>query len=263
MRYGYCADIKFLDGDTVSRTVFEGIAEAGFHYVELPLYMLSACEKTDALKKELRGAGLFCLACNVFFPAHIKLVGKDMDKPAIQRYLERMLPFAREFGVETLVFGNGGARRVPEGESRETVWGDLRWIVEEMEKYAGANGVQIAVEPLNKTETNIVNSYAEAVELTRGLRHVGTMIDSYHVLMDGQSYDDVLLYPERLLHLHTAYSKERLILSPTDDITTFGAFVKAVKETGYDKKISIEGNVRHDTKAQIKGSLAALKELFK
>jgi len=251
-------DIGFLDGDAASRAVFEGVAEAGFDYVELPFYALSACVKIDELKKTLRGAGLRCLACNIFFPSEIKLVGRDMDKPAIIKYLERMLPFAADLGVETLVFGNGGARRIPDGETRETVWGNLRWIVEKMDGYAGANGIRIAVEPLNAAETNMILSYTEAVDLTRGLTNAAAMIDTYHTLAEGRNYDDVLVYPDRLWHLHTAYSSKRFVPSPDDEAGWLGDLVKIIKSTGYDDKISIEGNLR--AQADVKGALTALKK---
>jgi sugar phosphate isomerase/epimerase len=268
MKYGYCLDIKFLDGDVESRAIFEGVAKAGFDYVELPLNMLSECTKIAELKKELADAKLPCLACNLFFPFSMKLVGKDRDKKSIESYLARMIPFAAELGVETLVFGNGGARRVPPDVKRETAWDDLRYVVELMEKYAGDNKLKIAVEPLNTTETNIINSYTEGVELTKGLTHVATMIDSYHVLMDNQTYDDVLLYPDRLWHIHTAYSRERFITSPGDDLKAFDDLVKAIHTTGYDNKISLEGKCKTEDltkngfEVQIKDSLNTLIKIF-
>jgi sugar phosphate isomerase/epimerase len=265
MKYGFCLDIKFLDGDAASRAVFDAVAEAGFDYVELPFYALSTCEKIGELKKELQNTRLRCLACNIFFPPGIPLVGADRDKQGIEKYLNRMLPLAEELGAETLVFGNGGFRRVPVGETQETVWGHLRELVETMDRYAEKTGIKIAVEPLNTTETDMINNYKQAVELTRGLQHVGAMVDSYHVLMENQSYADVLAHPEKLWHLHIAYSKKRRIPSPSDDKGEYEDFSKTIQATGYDDKISIEGTKSFDDNgkgflmAEIKDSLEVLK----
>jgi sugar phosphate isomerase/epimerase len=268
MRYGYCTDLTFLDGGAESPVIFDAVANAGFDYIELPFSALSECGEIDGLKATLRDAQLPCLACNLFFPPALRLVGKDMDAKGIQAYLKRMLPFAAEMGIETLVFGNGGARRIPAGATRGATWDNLRAIAEAMEKYAEEAGVYIAVEPLNAKETDIINGYGEAVALTKGLRCVGAMVDSYHVLMERQDYSDILRYPDKLLHLHTAYSAQRLVPSPADDLRAYEAFVKAVKAAGYNDKISVEGKLRSGindaaaVKAEVKAALQTVRLLF-
>ncbi|MCL2356459.1 MAG: sugar phosphate isomerase/epimerase [Defluviitaleaceae bacterium] len=259
MKYGYCMDLKFLNEQ--ERALFDAVAEAGFDYVELPFSELSALSGIAGLKKELEK--IPCRACNLFFPPALKIVGAGMDSNGIIAYLERMLPLAAELGIESLVFGNGGARKIPEGATREEVWANLRLIVELMDVYAGQNGIKISVEPLNRTETNIINSYAEAVELTFGLKNVGAMIDSYHVAMENHTYEDVVKYPE-VLHLHTAYPTGRMVPSPNDPAGTYDEFVRAVKQIGYNDKISIEGAIKNpaNVKAEVKAALEVMRGWF-
>jgi sugar phosphate isomerase/epimerase len=202
----------------------------------------------------------------LFFPPSLKLVGLGMDASGILSYLERMLPLAAEIGVENLVFGNGGARKIPKGVTRESVWGNLRLIVETMEIVASKTGITISVEPLNTTETDIVNSYTEAVELTMGMQHVSAMIDSYHVAMEKQTFDDVIKIPSRLKHLHTAYPTGRMVPSPEDDKSLYEDFIKTVKQVGYNDKISIEGALRNTepnaVRTEIKASLDVIRSWF-
>ena len=244
MKYGYCMDVKFLEGETTSRAIFDAVVEAGFDYVELPFSALSALstEKVAELRNELKK--IPCLACNLFFPPALKIVGPQMDVDGIKTYLQRMLPFAAELGIESLVFGNGGARKIPAGATHESTWANLRTITELMEVEAGKAGIIISIEPLNTTETDIINSYSEGVKLTEGLNHVATMIDSYHVAMENQTYDDVLQNPSQLKHLHTAYPTGRMVPSPTDDKTLYEDFIKTIKTLGYNNKISIEGALK-------------------
>jgi sugar phosphate isomerase/epimerase len=266
MKYGYCTDINFLEGDETSRAIFEGIAEAGFDYVELPFSKLSELsnEKITKLKDELKN--IPCKACNLFFPPSLSIVGKVMDANGIMEYLEKMLPLAAEIGIETLVFGNGGARKIPQGETREGIWKNLRLITELMEFGAAKAGITICIEPLNTTETNIINSYSEAVELSFGLKNVAAMIDSYHVAMEKQSFEDVIKYPDRMKHLHTAFPTGRTVPSPEDGTGIYEVFIKAVKAIGYDDKISIEGALRatstSEIRTEIKAALGVLKSFF-
>lgn len=262
MRFGYCLGLNFLNGDF---EVFNAVSEAGFDYVELPLSALSALQPREFAELEKALSAIPCKACNLFFPREITLVGPGMDVPGITAYLERMLPVAASLGIETLVFGNGGARKIPDGATRDSVWANLRTIAELMEEHAGKAGVTIAVEPLNTTETDIINSYGEAVELTTGLTHVAAMVDSYHVAMEKQNFDDMLKAPEKLAHLHTAFPIGRYVPSPADDMTQYADFVSAVKQAGYNGKLSIEGGLRSsegNRRKEIADALAVLQKMF-
>jgi len=268
MRYGYCLGTNFLKGEASGLAIINGLAGAGFDYVELPLSGLAEMEPPEIAKVKKHLQHIPCRACNVFFPGWMPLVGPEMNIEAIDAYLDCMMPLAADLGVENLVFGNGGARKIPEGASREAIWADLRKIVEVMEVHAKKHGIPISVEPLNFNETNIINSYGEAVALTEGLKHVATMIDSYHTAVNGHSYDDVYKNPHGMWHLHTAYPTGRMVPSPEDDMSLYADFVQMVKAVGYSGKISVEGALRASASepaavlAELRACLNTLKGLF-
>lgn len=266
MQYGYCLGINFLRGDAKAQATFDAVAEAGFDYVELPLFALWEMKPGEMTKLKEALSAIPCKACNIFFPGGLTIVGPQKDWDKVHEYLEKMLPLASELGAETLVFGNGNARKIPQGESREAIWNDLRQVAETMDIYAKRAGVTILAEPLNSGETNIINTYSEAVALTQDLTNVSAMIDSYHVAAEGQNYDDVYKYPEALRHLHTAYPLGRTVPSPEDNMALYADFAKMVKTLGYDSKISVEGALRttepQDIKAEITACLDLLKGMF-
>jgi len=246
MRFGYCLNPQFLEGDAASRRIFEAVCENGFEYVELPLFTLTALstDKLAQLKKELAAKSMPCLAGNIFFPQSLPIIGPERDKAKMLSYIEKALAIAADLGVDTAVFGNGGARKIPEGSNRETTWAQLRDIVEMMDPIAQKNNITVVVEPLNQKETDMINSYADAVKLTEGAHSVAAMCDWYHVFMEGQTLDDLIKYPDKLRHLHIAYGKERLIPSPTDDMSHYEDFVKTVKKLDYNDKLSVEGGFK-------------------
>ncbi|MCL2378559.1 MAG: sugar phosphate isomerase/epimerase [Defluviitaleaceae bacterium] len=266
MKYGYCMGVNFLRDDAMARATFDAVAEAGFDYVELPLSALWAMQPGEMAKLNEALGTIPCRACNIFFPSGLTIVGPKRDMGEVNAYLGKMIPLAAGLGVETLVFGSGGARKIPDGVSREAVWDNLREVVKAMDAHAKMAGIKISVEPLNLSETDMINSYGQAVELTGGLRHVSTMIDSYHVATDGQNYDDVYKQPEALWHLHTAYPVGRMVPSPEDDISYYADFVQMVKTVGYDGKISVEGALRAeaplDIGAEVRACLGVLKGMF-
>jgi len=266
MKYGFCVSPDSLQSEEKYVPLFKTLAEAGFDYVELPFYIISGMNEDEIAKLKAASKIIPFLACNIFFPFSLKLVGPEMDMPGIEAYLERMLPLAKDLGVETLVFGNGGARRIPDGQSYDAIWADLRKIVETMEIHAKKVGIPISIEPLNSRESNIILSYGEAVKLAEGLTHITTMIDSYHNTADGLNYDDVYKNPEELRHLHVAYQPGRMVPSPSDDMTHYVDFVKMVKAVGYNNKMTVEASLRFtepdDIKKECADCVSTLKKLF-
>lgn len=267
MKYGCCISSDILQSEEKYVPLFKTLAKAGFDYVELPFYIVSGMNEEELTKLKAASKIIPFLACNIFFPSSLKLVGQEKDVSGVEAYLKRMLPVAKDLGVETLVFGNGGARRIPDGQSYDTIWEDLRKIVETMEVHAKKVGITIAIEPLNSRESNIILSYGEAVKLAEGLTHITTMIDSYHNQADGRNYDDVYENPDYLGHLHTAYQTGRMVPSPKDDMSLYADFVKMVKTVGYNGKITVEASLRATEPEAIEAEYAAcidtLKKLFR
>jgi len=63
------------------------------------------------------------------------------------------------------------APTVREWEDRPTAYAELRENLAPVVEYAAANNVRIAVEPLNRYETSVLNTVEQALEvLRRGIR---------------------------------------------------------------------------------------------
>ena len=259
MTFGYCASIDFIktqDSTSLQKQIFDAVVAAGYDYVELPLFAISQLTEgeLEALKGELER--IPCRACNIFFPPANSVVGEAFNEEYVNQYLAKMIPIAKSLGVEVLVFGNGGARNAPEGANHQSILANIRTILEIMDKHLAGTGITVVVEPLNKTETNMVNSYGEAAALVNGLANVKTMVDSYHVAMEQQDYSDVMASPEYLKHLHTAYPAGRLVPSKQDDASLYASFVDVVKKTGYNGMISIEGGLPNCEKMTVAEKVA-------
>src|SRR5262249_41500731 len=107
VQIGYCTSIK---------NVAEAKA-AGFDYVEPGTSEIAAM--TDAeFENVLRAAAdaeLPAPVANLFLPATLKVTGPQINKDEQQTYVERALGRVSRLGIATVVFGSGGARRVPDG----------------------------------------------------------------------------------------------------------------------------------------------------
>ena len=68
-------------------------------------------EQVKSRAGQLARAGLDTPVMNLLFPGDFQLAGPQAEFSTVDRYLEENLPKAAAFGVKTLVFGSGGARR--------------------------------------------------------------------------------------------------------------------------------------------------------
>ena len=60
-----------------------------------------------------------------FVPGAIKLTGPDVDPAKQMSYVTGLLGRLNKLGVKVVVFGSGGARRVPDGFSKDEAFTQL------------------------------------------------------------------------------------------------------------------------------------------
>lgn len=96
------------------------LAAMGFAYGEIAAAPLAAMtnEEFAALRREQQVGGLPIQAANCFLPGELSLFAPD-QKEKLRGHVERVLHRAADLGIDTVVFGSGGARRIPKDTPRE------------------------------------------------------------------------------------------------------------------------------------------------
>jgi len=179
-------------------------------------------------------------AANCFLPGALKCVGPVVDLPRLVRYADVAFQRAKQAGIEIIVFGSGGARKLPEGFPKTQAEEQFVTYLKEIGPLAGKYGVTIVIEPLNVAECNFINSIPEADALAQACDHPNVCIlaDFYHMLRDGQTPDDILRHPTRLRHVHVAEKADRTAPGVKGD--DFRPFLRALKQVNYRGMIAIE-----------------------
>ena len=115
-------------------------------------------------------------------------------------------------------------------------------------------GITVVIEPLNKEETNCINSVREGAMLEACVDHhsVELLADLYHMLKDKEPMDNILMV-KKLKHTHIALLEGRAF--PTVADKDVEAFFKALKTIDYSGTMSVEGkadNLEADAAAALK-----------
>lgn len=161
-------------------------------YLELKGDMLCVdASSFRALSARLRATGLPCAAMTSPLPRRFRcrVVGDDADATRALSVFRGMCGRAGSLGVRTVVLGSGQARFIPPGFPEDRALGQFQDFAAAAATVCAQHGMRLALEPLNRTETNFVNSCVQARAVIDGLEHTGLLmaVDCYHIVSEGLS----------------------------------------------------------------------------
>jgi sugar phosphate isomerase/epimerase len=217
---------------------------SGLDYIEDGVQRFLVPDKPDADFQEiLKAAGKADLpvrVCNGFLPASLRLTGPETKHEEASAFAENAIRRAGASGIHILVLGSGGARKVPDGFDRHEARGQFIRFCRGLGPVARRHGVTIVLEPLNRNETNLLNSVAEGVSYVDAVGHpnVQLLADFYHMLQENEGPESLVLAGTRLRHCHIAEKKGRT--PPGVDGDDFRPYFKALRQVGYQGGLSFE-----------------------
>jgi sugar phosphate isomerase/epimerase len=194
-----------------------------------------------------------------FIPGDIKLTGPDVDPARQMAYVTATLGRLKRLGVKVVVLGSGGARRVPDGFSKDEAVNQLVGFCRRIAPVARENGITIVIEPLRKQETNIINTAREGLVLVRAVDRpeIRLLVDYYHLAEEGENADIIADAGPLLAHAHIANPKGRVYpLSP--DESPYSGFFSNLCKIGYQGRLSVEASTT-DFAAQAPQTIALLR----
>jgi sugar phosphate isomerase/epimerase len=229
MKFGVC----------IAHSQAASIRDAGWDFVEENVQSL--LKGSESSWQPPTGVALPIPAANSMVPATIPIVGPNVDRAKVQAYMTNVLQRAKQVGMQTIVFGSGGARNVPDGFDRNKAVSQIDEFLGMIAPIAQSNGVTIVIEPLNRSECNILNSVGEAMTYVKRLNHPGVkcLVDSYHFWLEDEPLKNLEEAMPSIAHVHVADRDGR---TPPGESGTadYKPFFKVLKQGGYDKLISVE-----------------------
>jgi sugar phosphate isomerase/epimerase len=187
-------------------------------------------------------APLPVLACNGFIrPAHLRCVGPQANHDEVLAWADIALGRLRHVNGKFMVFGSGGARRIPDGWPREKAGEQFTSLLKRMGPLAENHGVTVVVEQLQASECNFINRIGHAASLIRaaGHPHIRLLADLYHMARTGDTPDDLKNAMDVVAHMEIAEKEKRTYPGIKGD--DFRPFFRVLKQGGYRGAISIEG----------------------
>ena len=143
-------------------------------------------------------------------------------------------------GIDLIIWGSGGARRIPEGydatKAREQFISIARKVADVAKEYR----IRLALENLNSTETNFINTAADALQVVKDVNHPNfrLCVDIYHMLMENEPPAIIESTREYLIHCDIAERDGRT--APGVHGQDFIPYLRALSKVKYRKLIVLE-----------------------
>lgn len=209
---------------------------------------------------KLESSSLPVKVLNGFIPGHMKSVGPDANHLTIIAYADTAFRRAAMAGVETIVFGSGGSRRVPDGFDHSQAFEQFVTLLKEMGPVANKYNIYIAIEPLNKGETNFINNMSEGLEIVERVGHpnIKLLCDFYHMLKEDEPAEHITNAAGYIQHVHIAEKENRTPPGVAGD--DFGPYIEALRNIGYEGMIAIEARWLDDFEGLLPLAIEALRQ---
>ncbi|QZY51089.1 sugar phosphate isomerase/epimerase family protein [Leucobacter tenebrionis] len=167
----------------------------------------------------------------------------DALREATQRYLRHCVDVAVAVGSPTVAgpftARTGRVWRMDAGE-RAAAIRTLREALRPVAGYAAERGVILAVEPLNRYETSLINTVEQALDALDPLfgAGVGIALDSYHLNIEERSPAEAIRAAGSRTAVVQVCGNDRGPVGP--DHTDWSAFLDALDDAGYAGPLTLE-----------------------
>jgi sugar phosphate isomerase/epimerase len=194
----------------------------------------------EANLTKIKGLKTPLYAFNIFIPGELKVVGPEVNEVAVLAYVEGVFQRAQEAGVNRIIWGSGGSRRVPDGFDAAKAKEQFIYIAKKIAQVAGRYNITLALENLNSTETNFITTVEEALGVVKSVNHsnLRLCVDIYHMLKEGESPEVIKKTKGYTIYCEVAEKEGRT--PPGVQGENFTPYLAALKNIGYDGYVMIE-----------------------
>jgi sugar phosphate isomerase/epimerase len=222
---------------------FPKISGVGYNYVESNVGYLMP-NKSDAEFQahldEIKRTKAKIISCTSFIPGALKIVGHETKHEEALVWAETVFRRAQMIKIPYIVFGSGGARKVPDGFDKQKATQQFIDFCKKLAPLAKKYKVTVVIEPLNTSETNLINSLEEGVKIVEAVNHpnIQLLCDIYHMMRDNEPASEIVKYGRYIKHCHIAEKDGRT--SPGVNREDFKPYFRALKQIKYKGCLSIE-----------------------
>lgn len=216
-------------------------AALGYDALELPLESVGDWDP-QRTRDVLDGLGLTAFVVGAMGPGR-SLIAKAGDVAATQDYLRSCIAAARVLGSPVVAgpfYAPTGVSWRMSADERAAVVEELREALAPLADEAALDGIRLAVEPLNRYETSMINTVEQGLDALAPLldRGIGLALDTYHLnIEEKRPADAIRAAGTAIAHVQVCGSDRGAV---GDDHTDWPGTLRALDDAGYRGALGLE-----------------------
>lgn len=217
-------------------------AHLGFGAIELPVEQPGDWSP-DAAAETLAEHGLAPIVVGAMGPGRNLVAARGSEIVATQNYLVQCLKIAERLGSAVVAgpfTASTGRTWRMDDEERDDLYRELRTSLAPIVRQAEERGIRLAIEPLNRYETSLVNTVEQALDALGPLLGpgLGLALDSYHLNIEEKHIGDAIRAAgEYLAHVQVCGNDRGAV---GDDHIDWPGFLDALDDAGYAGPLGLE-----------------------
>ena len=195
---------------------------------------------TKELRKQLADNGIACWgAVSLMFEGRDLIHADEAVRATSIKYLNDCITMVKELDGYEMTIVPSQVGKVAAMDTPEQEWA---WAVESLKEvyvHAQKEGIRMALEPLNRFETNFLNRAGQAMLLAEEVGpDCGVCIDTFHLnIEEADMIEAIKSSKERLVDFHVADNNRMACGMGALD---WPLIINTLKEIGYDGAVTVE-----------------------
>lgn len=222
---------------------FPRFKQIGFDGIELAIQDKKDID-TVFIKEKLAENNLVCGSLCAAMGAATDLRGPSIEAISNgKQYIKDLVDTAVDLGAEVVVgpmYSAVGRAEMVAPDQRKKDWELVKTSLKELCVYAEDKGIYLALEPLNRFETDFINICSDVIKMIDqvGSPMLKIHLDTFHMAIEEKSSADAIRAAGDLLYMIHASENDRG--APGTGQVNWKSIAQAVKDTGYNRWVVIE-----------------------
>ncbi|WP_154857542.1 sugar phosphate isomerase/epimerase family protein [Cyclobacterium xiamenense] len=227
---------------TETISLFPKIKQMGYDAVEIPVEDPSVIDG-KTVKQALEDNGLHPIVCGAFGPSRDLTHEDPSYHQTSLDYIQQCLDLSVEVGAEFVagpMYSSVGKARLVSPEQKKVEWDRAVSNLYKVCVMAEKAGQKIALEALNRFETDLINTTEELMRLIGDINHPAArvLLDGFHMNIEEPNIEKAILQAgDKLLHVQVS---ENYRGTPGTGQTRWEDYKRGLEKVNYKGTITIE-----------------------
>ena len=218
------------------------VREIGFDIIEICIEDPATID-VSRINEALKENDLKATICGAFGPDRDASSEDRNIRANAVKYLKACIDAARELGSPVVagpMYSAVGKTRLLSSNERAKQWSLAVETLKPVADYAGQRGVRLAIEPLNRFETDFINTVEQGLDLVGRVSasNVGLLVDTFHMNIEEKDIPDAVRKAgSKIFHFHSCENDRG---TPGTGHVEWKEVASALREINYQGPVVIE-----------------------